>query len=302
MLPKVFLPSVLFFGAFFFSFIGCEQEKPEQKTTKLVGKSCFSCPKISPEQDTLDFVRSIRRFVASNVDIGNLRTSYCDTFYRVSVEDFPTESYLDLFRKDESTGSCGLAAMIMTRILLDNGILAYTYNFGFDGTRLTHVITLVKLHGDLLIFDPYMNYELVDKKGHNIGLFRLLDSLNYTTSFCKPSYDTVAGEFLLNHSALSEDKFTLSEQEPFKSFLLKHENLNDSVIKVRYDKCFECSTDPLSTLFIEEMLTVLSKQKNNPVLEDLFALKINNIYGASDYEEVNRKVDSLLLELKTDLN
>lgn len=276
---------------------GCGRGGSNLESKVILARSCASCPALQANQDTLEFVRNVKRFVASSVDIGNLKTELCDTFHRVPVEAFPTERYLDDFRNDRSTGTCGLAAMIMTRVLMDNGIDAYTYNFGFEGTRLTHVVTLVKLNNDLLIFDSYMNYELVDQNGKNLGIFRLMGGLRKGGISAFVHTDAVQGEFLLDRSLLTPEEQTMAQQEPYSSFLRFSEELNDRVIKVRYMKCFGCDTDPLGISFIDEMKSQLRSTSGEVDMVHLFTLKINKMYGASDHFEMNAKVDSALAEL-----
>ena len=76
---------------------------------------------------------------------------------------------------------CGGQAEIARKVYELLGFETFTFNFGFDGTRATHVTTFVKLvvNGTPIwtMQDAYFNFTLREKNGDYLGFRQLLDYL-----------------------------------------------------------------------------------------------------------------------------
>jgi len=73
---------------------------------------------------------------------------------------------------------CGGQAEIARKVYELLGFETFTFNFGFDGTRATHVTTFVKLEikGESIwtLQDAYFNFTLRDQAGNYLGFRQLL--------------------------------------------------------------------------------------------------------------------------------
>lgn len=253
---------------------------------------------IGSSEDTLHFINRVRQFVAKNADTGLMRSEYCDTFVRIPIENFEPSRYFSIFEKDSGTASCGLAGQLMVKLLLQNGIDAYTYNFGFSGTRLAHIIVLVK-HGDkLLIFDPYMNYELLDVDGNNLDLINLLDDISLDSVQVTFSSDTVVAEMLIDHNLLTNAYRELINSEGCHELSMNQVLIRDSIFKQEFLRCFGCERDSPCISFVKDFESKLSAKTGFSKFHEGFALKINEIYGAADCQKIDAQIDSIIAHSK----
>jgi len=252
---------------------------------------------IEPSEDTLQFAERVRRFVAKNADMGFTSNSLCDTFTKIPISEFNPSKYLSVFKADSGVASCGLAGQIMVKILLENGIDAYTYNFGFDGTPFTHIMVLIKYGGRYLIYDPFINYTLLDASGNKMDLQRLLMQIAGDSLELKFSEDTVQTDVLINRHILPSTlrELLLSNNCVELSDLATH--VRDSIYKMPMPRCFACEFDERCLRFVPAFEKHLSTHTKFTKFHEGMALKINEIYGADDHERVNAMVDSLIAEL-----
>lgn len=233
--------------------------------------------------------------MAIHADAGAIRNALCDTFFRIPVNQLPLATVLQTFEDDRGMASCGLSANMMVKILLDNGIDAYTYNFGFANTHLTHVMVLVKHANDLLIFDPHMNYELRDNEGKNMGLFRLLSQL--ATNGPAPVFygDTVLSDMIFDLSILTQNEWAILQQPAYRMLVARADTIRPAIIKAVYGKCFNCASNPASVALVAGLTSKLAEQTTLPVaFYHTFALKISLLSGAADEEEMNARVDAAI--------
>lgn len=261
---------------------------------------CEVCPKLGLRSDTLSYIDDVLDFVATECAIGNLPNVHCHTFYKVDFKEINVESYLNIFRSHEGVASCGLAAILLAKILDENGIYAYTYNFGFKDTDLTHVITLVDYRNELLIYDPFINYKLV-RNGHNtsqnLNIIELL--LNSRESTFKPQYvstkveaDLIVANGLyhsMDLSSLSED--CLIWKSDFSS-------ANEGYFTRKATRSFESDYKHPCNSFIKRMEVALNKNTDLTKFHQSYSLKINNVYGSVEHQ----KIDSILEVITDSLN
>ena len=288
---------VLFFGILMG--IGCTPETRTQPdtTTKPETAINFRYPRLEEYRDTLVFVDSVRRYVAKHADTGLLPNAFCDTFNRVPINRFRVDEYLSIFEQNRGTATCSLAAQIMVKMLLQNGLDAYTYNFGFNNTRLSHVIVLVKFRKKLLVFDPYMNYALLNSAGKNMGLTTLLQQIAGDSLNMQFSADTVETDMLIDHRILNGPHRERLNSAACEHWRLRSELLRDSIYRYKVIRCFSCEADEPCHSFVRDFEKELSEKTRFNTFHQGFALKINQVYGAKDDVQVNARIDSLIMEL-----
>ena len=85
------------------------------------------------------------------------------------------EVYQELWSIPGAGSSCGGFADFFVKVLSLFGFEAFTVNFGYAGTPLTHVTTVAAIDGELYILDPTFNGAYVDTKSG--GLLRLRELL-----------------------------------------------------------------------------------------------------------------------------
>ena len=256
---------------------------------------CTSCPIIEENQDTLEFVRKVQKFVGEKANMGYVYNALCDTFHKIQIDEFPVDTYLRIFEENKGTASCGLTSMIMVKILLENGIDAYTYNFGFEKTRITHVIVLVKNKGRLLIFDPHIGYELKDDKGKGIDLISLIKNVGQNNKTFKPYYDsyTVESKLLIDFSALNELK--LERYGDSCAYYFDQMKENKEIVTLKTKRCFHCNKVEFCKGFVQQFEEILKKKTNFSKFYEGYVFKLNYAYGADDYSIIDNNIDSILM-------
>lgn len=273
-----------------------------QPTTrvKLEETVCTQCPRIGAEQDTLQFIDRVRRFVAKEADKGMVYHALCDTFSRIPMHQFPVDAYLRIFAADSGTSICGLSANLMVKILLENGIDAYTYNFGFDD-GLSHVVVLVKHNGSLIIQDPHLNTAILTPDGTPMDLFRFLNEAAHYTPIFLLVNDTVTAELLVDPYQLSKAELSLMTMDSCQeTWLIDEVVVTDSISKFTYLRCFQCEADRPCSSSVVRMQTRLRKETQLSFYYEAMLLKIHPINGAADATEVDARIDSLIASLKID--
>ena len=259
--------------------------------------TCRQCPKISPEQDTLEFVNEVRRFVAQRTDFGMLENEFCDNF----LDHFQlhgVDTFLTLFELDAGKSACGLNAMIMVQILLENGIDAYTYNFGFEGTGLTHVVVLVKHHDQLLIFDPYLNYALLRSDLKNMDIISLIGMVASNNLEFRTTTDTVLTDLLIDEEALNRIPGLRDSIQniPACVDLLTGRIINNGVGKTTFLRCYDCEYNRACFNMIKRFEEKLMEETGLHSYHEALVLKIGNIWGAADSPRIEELIESAILK------
>lgn len=177
------------------SFSNCS-DKVENNPSEPAKRSSGLAALLSNEMSGFEKAVIIRRAIADTLDAGFTTDSLCLNFHTISFEDFAVDSFLVRFGNNTGTGKCGLAASVLAKTLNDIGMEAYTYNFGFADTRLTHVVVLAETEENVwTLHDPFFNYSITDTSGNPKDFFVLLKELtqkhHYNISFTQ---DTVMRE------------------------------------------------------------------------------------------------------------
>lgn len=251
--------------------------------------------------DMSDFEKSIilRRLIADTVDAGYTSDILCLNFANISFQDFVVDSFLFRFGNNTGTAKCGLTASILCKTLNEHGIEAYTYNFGFAETRLTHVVVLARTDSEQwTLHDPFFNYTITDTNGYPKDFFLMLNELgqrnHMNISFTS---DTVMREMRLENSE-SLSNFVSSDCITFlKTQLVKEK---DSHL-VRLPICHSCVFDSIYCPELNIWYNLSHKMKeyalpNNAMYGFLF--QINGVWGPNS-DSFQQKLDSAFNQMKS---
>ena len=231
------------------------------------------------------------RFIAQNADVGNLNNPSCTNFFEQSIEDLNVDKYLNIFETNTGVASCGLAAALMVRMLDEHGIDAYSYNFGIQSSNTTHVIVLVPIGGKLQIFDPYVNYWLIDTDGIGIGLEEIFEHQLDTNFVVDYHSEPVTSEYTVYaRYAVDVPKSDLTES--CKAFALGFKNLNDTVAQQTFIRSYHTNRDNECYSLIRKMESNLEATTPLRKFHQAMVLKLNPIAGGNNTDSVNLLLDN----------
>lgn len=292
-----------FFGSICFLFALSSISCSEAGTTRTVGSDiptvrCKLCPGMEAEEDTLDFIYRVRTFVAQHADKGFLGNRKCQNFHTVPVHEMDMDEYLNIFEQDLGTATCGLVANLMVKILLDNRIDAYTYNFGIDN-RLSHVVVVAKCNGLLTVHDPYFNTSLLrlDTTSAPLDLMEFLtDAANGKDEYLLTA-DTVISDLLVAPGLLTAKQLQPMKQDSCSSWLVNGRMVHDTVYKYDYTRCFRCEADMPCVSSVRRFEAALRQATDLRYYHQAMLYKINPVVGAPDERDVDARIDALLLGL-----
>lgn len=276
--------------------MGCDVRLSQSDTEVLSNILEYDVP-IFNSGDTLQFANEVRRFVAQRTTLGNVKHPACVNFDTIPLDHFPVSTFLNIFDSLQGTASCGLSAYLMTRILLDNGINAYTYDFGFEHTPFTHMITLVKHRNDYLIFDPYLNYELMADSGRNIGIHELLNGIAERDLTVHFNSDTVRTWFILDTTRVDNARLKKLKSTEYQQFSFETEETRHGILQTQFSRCFLCALNPMGLEFKKAFEEKLEQETPFTEFHEAFALKINRVSGAADADSVDQIIEAQLSEL-----
>lgn len=249
-----------------------------------------------PNSSKFEKAQILRRLVADTLDVGFTSDSLCLNFHKIGFQEFNVDSFLSKFANNTGTGKCGLAASILTKLLNNHGIEAYTYNYGFENSRLTHVVVLANTDSNSwTLHDPFFNYSITDLAGNPKDFFKMVEELkNNHDSDIAFSTDTVLRQVFLIEDMEIPDFVSQSCRQHLKSEL---EFNNDSLV-VTKPVCQTCTFDTsfCSELNLFHNLALRVKELDypgNPVYGLLF--QINGVWGPSP-DTMQRKIDMALPE------
>lgn len=140
----------------------------------VVARICREVPRLK-EAGATDTERTtwIREWAYDHIDVAGSDGSFSNPRYY----EVPTAVQLERFARDETAVYCGGAAWILVELYLAFGFDAWTYNHGFEPSSATHVVTIVRADGKLLVQDAYLDHLLADDRGRPIDLLEALRRL-----------------------------------------------------------------------------------------------------------------------------
>ena len=114
------------------------------------------------ERDRRAAARSLLNWTANVVDLGLGDTVEAATTW--AYEMGAAEAYQELWSTGRDGTACGGFADFFSKVLPLFGFDAFTVNFGYAGTPVTHVTTVVAIDNELYILDPTFNGEYVSSR------------------------------------------------------------------------------------------------------------------------------------------
>lgn len=256
-------------------------------------------PILTQGQDSLQFVEQVRRFVAEYADDGLLYNPILEGLAKLSIAQLYPQQLLDEFDHDNAVISCAMASKLMVRILLDNGIDAYTYSFGFACTNLTHTVVLVKLSGKLYVYDPFLNYSLLDEQGGHLDILTLLESASRDDLRMMASQDTVVADMLVDEELMMAMANADSLKEDPRCRVQFHDEvrIREHLLKFRVNRCYQCMVERCDS-FIELFETKLRTDTALRQFHQGYLLKVGCMDGAEDWPKIDRLLNEAIERLQ----
>lgn len=275
--------------------LGCSGSNSTQQSVDPTKQTtiCTTCPTFGPGQDTLQYVNLLRNFLAQRVDAGLMQNTLCENYNDVMLDTFPVQQYLDIFEKDEGTASSGLCSKLMVKILMENGLDAYSYSFGTRENK-PHTVVLVKHGKQLWVVDPQINYTLVNLNGQPMDLFLLIAQVAQNKLNCTVSSDLVEADLLVDH-AIAKRKFAMfMEDKACLKLLDGAVSIRDSVSKTLLTRCFECEKKRPCLNVISSIEEQLKQHTGLTDFKEALVLKRTTIIGASDAVEMDARIEATI--------
>lgn len=236
----------------------------------------------------------IRRLIADTLDAGITSDSLCLNFASISFDKFLVEPFLTKFANNKGAGTCGLAGALLAKTLNLHGIEAYTYNYGFEEPRITHVVVLAKTDNAWTLHDPFFNYSITDTLGNPKDFLRLLRELSdgddSNVSFTS---DTVIREFHFDLDTRISDFASDQCVDHIKSINI---NSNPDSILFHQNVCYLCGLDNTNCPELN-FFNQMSRQVNNLNRSEnaIFGLlfQINGLWGPNP-QALQEQIDDII--------
>lgn len=255
---------------------------------------CHTCPMIRPQEDSLEFASRAMRFVSKNADTGLLPNQLCDSSQNIGVMELPIDQMLRVFDENEGVASCNLAASILADILIQNGISAYTYSFGFPETDLSHMVTLVKVKRELYLFDPFLNYFLADESGSPLPLHNFFDLVLDAQPAFQYHSEPVLGDMTVDFSLVDTALLIQNESIRCKDWSKGFVRLKGTIHQIRISRSFKDALNRPCNSFIKRMEAHLLTSTGLHTFAQAMLLKTGAIKGADDHEKVDSELNALI--------
>lgn len=144
-------------------------DRPVVVTTACQQIPALRTSKVSDTQATT----LLRHWATSWIDVAGSPASFDSTVYTHTSIDGMYEAY----RVDQGGMWCWGTAVTLAKLYHAFGFQSWAYNYGVRKYEATHVVTLVKVGGKVIVQDAYMNQLLVDKKGRPLDVRQALKML-----------------------------------------------------------------------------------------------------------------------------
>lgn len=146
----------------------------------VVQQACTQIPELSdPDVTELRAANLLRSWTASWIDVSaGVGTLLPGERYAGTADDFYTA-----FAKDEGGVFCWGAAIVMAKVYREFGFEAWAYAYGTGSAYGTpepptsHALTLVRVNGEVIIEDAYLNYSLVNPNHSPLSILETLELL-----------------------------------------------------------------------------------------------------------------------------
>ncbi|MDP1907252.1 MAG: hypothetical protein Q8K85_03050, partial [Hyphomicrobium sp.] len=144
------------------------------RTSRVVRDACTANPGLAaPNLSQAEATSILRRWAASWIDVasdGKLIIE--DDYWQKSVD-----TLYERFLNHERGVYCGGTAWTLMKLFEAFGLESWIYNFGDSDTELSHVVTLVRADGRVIVQDAYFNYTLKQKDGSAADILEILAAM-----------------------------------------------------------------------------------------------------------------------------
>jgi hypothetical protein len=138
----------------------------------VVDQACQEVSELTREGiSETEVTSAVRHWVARWTDVySDLRLASPKDYWNIGVDD-----HFMALERDEYGLACGNTAWILMQVYEALGLESYLYNFGDDsGSGISHVLTLVRADGRVIVQDAYTNYTLTDMSGEPFDIHDVL--------------------------------------------------------------------------------------------------------------------------------
>jgi len=144
------------------------------RASRVVLDACTANPNLAmPTLSQTEVTSILRRWAASWIDVasdGKLIIE--DDYWQKSID-----TLYERFLNHERGVYCGGTAWTLMKLFEAFGFEAWIYNFGVPDTELSHVVTLVRADGRIIVQDAYFNYTLNGTDGASADILAILAAL-----------------------------------------------------------------------------------------------------------------------------
>lgn len=284
---------LLVVGMIFLCLSACRPEAKQQKTART--KPRLYADIFESNLSTYEKTNELRRRIASTINTGNIQNDSGDDYVEIPFDEFKPGHYLSILEKNQAVALCDLSSRLYVKILAENGIEAYTYNFGIEDMGETHVFSLVKIEEKpekWIVQDPHYNYTITDSIGEPKDFFSLLKELKQgQLDNAKITEDTVYRELLVD---LGKVDLSIAQTKECEYMLDKVNQFNDiAVIKMQisYRSIYNQPCLLINTPVRMENAMVAKGLK--PDFFYAFILQITDVWG-EDNAHIQQEIDKIL--------
>jgi hypothetical protein len=138
--------------------------------SKAVEAACRAIPELSrPGVTEAEATTLLRRWAAGWIDTSSRRLLVEESYWQQDID-----SLYRRFNANDRGVLCAGTAWTLMRLYNAFGLDSWTFNVGVPESPLTHVVTLVRAGGKIIVQDAYANYTLTDRRGKALDIRRVL--------------------------------------------------------------------------------------------------------------------------------
>jgi hypothetical protein len=138
--------------------------------SEAVKAACRAIPELSrPGVTDAEATTLLRRWAAGWIDVSRRRLLIEESYWRQDID-----SLYRRFEADDRGVLCAGTAWTLMRLYNAFGLDSWIFDMGLPRSPLTHVVTLVRAGGKIIVQDAYANYTLTDRTGRPLDIRRVL--------------------------------------------------------------------------------------------------------------------------------
>jgi hypothetical protein len=138
--------------------------------SKAVEAACRAIPELSrPGVTDAEATTLLRRWAAGWIDISSRRLLIEESYWQQDID-----SLYRRFNTNDRGVLCAGTAWTLMRLYNAFGLDSWIFDVGVPESALTHVVTLVRAGGKIIVQDAYANYTLTDRRGRPLDIRRVL--------------------------------------------------------------------------------------------------------------------------------